>query len=49
MRTRHPKGHGTEARYRRHLRNGEQACQACKDAVAAAVADRRRIKRSEAA
>lgn len=31
------KGHGTAARYRRHLRDGEKACRACKDAHAQSV------------
>ena len=36
-----PAGHGTDARYRRHLRNGDTPCGACKDAHARTVARHR--------
>ena len=40
---------GTTAAYRRHLRNGEQPCEACRSANAAARRDQKLESRSEAA
>ena len=40
------KGHGTEARYKRHRREGEPACPACLEAAAREAVRRKQERRA---